>query len=125
MQSRRDKYESHIREYWVDTKTIGTMEKAQEETLIDETGIEGEADGSELHDLGIPEPVALGGAVLKNLDSEDEELGDGEDDDNRSVKSGRSRVSVDAECEKQSALEACSDSHVFRPFVSPHSTCQS
>ena len=89
----------------MDTKTIGTLEKAQEESTIDETCIEGEGDPSDVLDLGVPEPAALAG-VTKNPDSEEEEEGDGDDDDGGSIRSSKSKQSVEAECEKQSALEA-------------------
>ena len=81
------------------------MEKAQEESIIDETCVDGEGNESDPLDLGVPDPQALDGAT-NNADSEEEDGGDGEDDDARSMRSSKSKWSVDAECEKESALEA-------------------
>ena len=78
---RRDKYESDLREYWVDTETTGTMEAEHSETLIDQTAIEGEASGFE---LGVQSSVALA-ETNQEEEETDHELDD--EDDGSSVRS--------------------------------------
>ncbi|CAK9106488.1 Uncharacterized protein SCF082_LOCUS49598 [Durusdinium trenchii] len=50
---RRDKYESNVKEYWVDVETTGSFDNEHEESLTDRTCVEGQA---ATFDLGI-QPV--------------------------------------------------------------------
>ena len=41
---RRDKYQPSIREYWVDVSTTGSLKSQVEESLTEQTAIEGEVE---------------------------------------------------------------------------------
>ena len=54
--ARQDKYQHHIKEYWVDTETSGSLENENEESLIDRTSTQGEAASI---NLGLPASIGL------------------------------------------------------------------
>ncbi|CAK8985363.1 unnamed protein product [Durusdinium trenchii] len=53
---RRDKYESNVKEYWVDVETTGSFDNEHEESLTDRTCVEGQA---ATFDLGIQPVMTL------------------------------------------------------------------
>ena len=96
---RRDKYENHIREYWVDTATTGKFEDENEESFLDRTSGEGQATSFDMGLPAISQTCHSPGAEPE--DSSDQELE--EEEDGSSVKT---RIPRKGEVEQEHALEA-------------------
>ena len=96
---RRDKYENHIREYWVDTATTGTFEDENEESFLDRTSGEGQATSFDMGLPAISQTCHSPGAEPD--DSSDQELQD--EEDGSSVKT---RIPRASEVDQEHALEA-------------------
>ncbi|CAL1137069.1 unnamed protein product [Cladocopium goreaui] len=102
---RRDKYQSHIKEYWVDVQTTGSFDDENEETFVDKTTGEGQAAS---FDLGLPatDPCAAarGEDEPEPVDTDHEV--DDDMDDGTSSRMSRTRVPPRSEVQKEHALEA-------------------
>ena len=96
--SRRDKYQSKVKWYWVDVQTTGSFEDENEETFTDRTSIQGTA---ESFDLGLP---AVDAPVMGNEPEEVTDLED--DDDTATTTTRRHRVPGKGEVAEEHTLEA-------------------
>ena len=102
MPRRRDKYEKHIREYWVSTKTWALFEDENAEELSVRTCGEGTAAAIEVGGLPTDDPPASGDEPEDGSSDDD----DGDDDASKSATSGKGRNNK-KQLEEELALEAC------------------
>lgn len=96
---RRDKYQSSIKEYWVDVETTGSYEDEQAEELVESTFAEGDAGQS--FDLGLPSSEHLHGPGEEPEETDRELVSE---DDGASTKT-KVKVPGKMEAEREVALE--------------------
>lgn len=94
---RRDKYESNIKEYWIDVETSGSYENEQTEELVDKTFAEGTA---ESFDLGLQADHHA-----EDNSPGEESGGDEVSEDNDGASSARFRVPSKTDAQREYALE--------------------
>ena len=101
---RRDKYESNIKEYWVDVETTGSFEAEEAEELNDHTI--GEGDAGDSFTLGLPASQVL--ADHQGDEPEDVTDMDVSEDDGDGSGSSKSKAKVPPknDAEREHALEA-------------------
>ena len=97
---RRDKYESHLKEYWVDVLTTGSFEDENEEMLVDKTAGEGLADSI---DLGLQPIEPQAGCPGEEPDEVTDQELDGDGDETAS--SRKVKVPKREEVEQEHTLE--------------------
>lgn len=91
---RRDKYQPSIREYWVDVSTTGSLKSQVEESLTEQTAIEGEVENLT---VGLPsegmELAPLGDQSHEVAEETDQELEDVETSSARTSRPAKEDVS--------------------------------
>ena len=111
---RRDKYQRHIKEYWIERCTRGNYSKAEEEAWMENVSAEGHpGDGVDVGGIHADDP--LGGAADDAESTEPEESEEptgkgGKGGKGRSSRSRRSNASKQTrkdDLEEEAALEAC------------------
>lgn len=96
--ARRDKYESDVKEYWVDIHTEGNTEHEREESFQDKTFVEGQAENFE---LGLVDgPLDVRGDFAESEKESDDDM----EDDAASTRS-KQPPGIQFDPEKESALE--------------------
>lgn len=119
MPCRRDKYQQHIREFWVDVATTGSYDNEQEEQLLDKTFGEGEANEMEFGLSPCDPSAAARGEEEPELVETDQEDDEDPGDDAGSTRSRR--VPSKDEVQREHALEA---RFRFQPIFKHYSLMQ-